>query len=384
MQRPTEFGCWFRTFRQDHGYQSAAELSRRARLHRSYVSALERGNAHPKPETIARLAEAMRLNRRDRSELRRRANLEKVPSALRAELDRTSIPDLVIWEHLPELVYHTEHDPLATWDAGFDPLLGHLVPAMASLLAWVSLTKKAPTKQQRKRLKDAARMCFDKSLAHHRESPQWSPIDDSTPAASNARSFLPRAWRTELFAERRSAVNIVNVLKRWSYLPASYRGSPRLAVRFKDSALNDVYRFAEIPPPLIVNTHDAMVACHLGNLLDLTSELGVGAQSLQEWDLAGDIGTGPDQQRFDLGLNDIECRLRASIENARPSSAPGLAPLEAINELVGVRERAKFALRVFQLPEFAAGALACTEAELRAALAACAEVLHDPDPRRER
>ena len=351
---------------------TARALSLRAGLGPNYVHNVELGRWIPRPHAVTKLAAALDLSDPDTVEFRRAAGIEP---------DRTSIPDFAIWEHLPELVYRTEHDPLAVWDAGFDPLLGHLVPAMASLLAWVSLTKKAPARQQRNRLKDAARMCFDKSLAHNRESTRWVPIDDPIPAAGDARSFLPRAWRMELFADRRSAVKVVNLLKRWSYLPASYRGSPRLAVRFKDSDLDDVYRFAEIPPPLIVNTHDAMVACHLGNLLDLTSELGAGAQSCQESDLAGTIGTGPDQQLSDLGLRYIEDRLHALTKNAKQSSAPAVAASEATSELVDLRERAKFALRVFQLPEFAASAIACTEAELRAALAACAEVLHDPNPR---
>ena len=360
MTRRTPFAALLKT-RRLREQLSARALSLKAQLGPNYVHNVELGRWTPRPHAVRKLVRALELSDVEAMEFYQAADIEP---------DRASIPDLVIWEHLPTLLYRAEHDPLAVWLADFDPLLGHLVPALASLLAWVTLTKKAPTKQQSKRLKDAARVCFEQSLAHHRQHPQWSPVDDPTPAASNARSYLPRAWRAELFADRQSAVKIGNLLKRWAYLPASYRGSPRLAVSFKDDALDQLYRFAEIPPPLIVNTHDAMVACHLGNLLDLTSELGVGAQSQQERDLAGDVGTGPDPQRFDLGLKDIEYTLRASMETVSSDFAPDLTDPKPLRALADLRERAKFALRVFQLPDLAAAALAFTEAELRAALAA--------------
>ena len=385
MPRLPKFGRWFRRFRCERGYYSAAELSRSAGQNRNYVSEMERGKARPKAETIARLGRAMKLNRRDLADLRRRANLEKVPAMLRTELDRAAIPDLMIWEHLPALVYRVDHNPLATWEAGFDALLGDLVPPMASLLAWLTLMKKAPTKQQRERLKNAARMAFDDSLAANRKPPQWTPADAPRVAAGIAASILPRTWRTELFAERRSAVRVVRLLKRWTYIPPSARfpdDRPRFGVQLADSRLAPIYEFTEIPPTLITNTHDAMIAHRLRHELDLRRELGLEAQSQQEWYLAFDIPTEPSDTRLERrGLRNISQAFSAAVEHAQQRPPPPGAddPLWAVVEL---RERAKFALRIFELPDLAGDALACTKDELLASLSAAADVLQNPPPLR--
>jgi len=350
------------------------------------VGNVERGRWVPRPEAHWKLEQALGLEADAAIRLRRVAGIDA--DLLRAP----AIPNLSIWKHLPESLFTAAHTNLALWEAGFDDLLTELVPSMASLLACASLAKKPPTRSQLERLKNAARACFERSLEHHRQYPQWSPIGDVAPAASSAASILPRAWRTELFAERRSSERAVKLLKRWAYSPPGYwhrDDRPRFTVQFRDAALDRVYRFTEVPPELIGNTHDAMTARRLRHDLNLAAELGVEVESRQEWDLRSDVTIDDDARtlvRLPYGLGDVLHELRTATDRAKAETdyaktASRDAHWQAVQDLLHARQRAKFTLRLFELPDLADKALSCSKDELLAALAAAAEVVHDPDRR---
>lgn len=277
---------------------------------------------------------------------------------------RALIPNLATWKYLPELLFNVEHGDIATWQLAFDDMLSHVVPALSSALAWVALHKKPPTRRQADRLRQAARTAFDASYESFRAQ---FPSDDPGLAVMDAASILPRAWRNELFAEQRSAAKVVRLLKSWSYYPEGWqRGPARLAAHFKDPEIEQRYRFEDVRADSVYRVHDAMVAHRLRTTLDLADPLGRSIESEQEWEL----------ERAAAQLWD---ELHEALDTVKAKRVPGNLPVST--RLAHVRERVKLALRLYEFPDLAGKVLPCSKDELLVALAAAAEVLHNPDPR---
>jgi len=365
MARFAEFGDLLRRLREPR-FRSAAALSKAVGLSTNYVSILERGEARPRSETVERLIRGLKLTAVDADKLRRAARLAGEPEAVRWASAGPAIPNLAIWKHLPELLFRVEHGDVATWELAFDDMLGHVVPALSSALAWLTLCKRPPTRRQTDRLRQAARTAFDASYESFRAQ---LPSDDPGLAVMDAASILPRAWRNELFAEQRSAAKVVRLLKSWSYYPEGWqRGPARLGAHFKDPEIEQRCRFEDVPADSVYRVHDAMVAHRLRTTLGLADPLGRSIESQQEWELKRVAARLWDE--FHEALDAVKAKRDS--DNLPVSTRLGYA-----------RERVKLALRLYELPDLAGKVLPCSKDELLGALAAAAEVLHDPDPRHD-
>ena len=257
MRRLGEFGRWFRQFRIDRGFQSGAELSRRAGLNRAYLSDLERGKALPKRQTINQLAKAMKLRPAERQELERRAGLAKVPTDLRRELAGPPAPDLAVWRHLPRFLYQVEHSFRWWNDDAPEDIAADAIRAGASLLAWIALSESHPSERMRARLiKTIASMVRQRG-----GSDQLDTRDPTELLQIASEGMLAQVWREQVFGTERSARRVVSRLRRWEYVENRDLAWPgTLVFRFREQGLDREYSVNRVTATTIASVHDAMIA----------------------------------------------------------------------------------------------------------------------------
>lgn len=259
---PGSFAAWFRKCRKDRGL-TAVEISRRAVLSAGYISDLERGKALPKKETVARIADAMDLAPAERAELQRRAFAQK-PA-------KVAVPGLAIWREFPKQLFSKLGSAVEI--AYVDDCFAQCVPAVASVLTWLHLSRNRISALEVVGLKAVARSAHEKTLAH------WQQIGMSDQvAAENAAEIasivaVTAAFRGSVFAESTRTAKLSDSIESWSFFPhgtlAPQIKAPSLSLQFNDEATARMYNFEATPCSTAAAAHQAMIAAELALRLDL-------------------------------------------------------------------------------------------------------------------
>lgn len=256
-----EFGRWFRKERLRRGFKSAAELSRRAGLSISYVSALERGHAKPKAESMTSLAVALDMTGDEAGDFFRRAKVAGEPAAVRDAIASGTPPPpgVAVWSHLPALLLDKHDEGRGADEFLADEALFNVVRASASALgfvAWKWWSKPKHVLAELRSRYDAARASLEA-----RRTP-----DDGDPALEAAR-FLPAFWRQIIFRTNASSSVRASMISSWSYCPTAVYGVPRISLRF--AKFDALHGFDRIDVELACEVHDAIVAWWAANALEL-------------------------------------------------------------------------------------------------------------------
>jgi len=328
MVKRRSFGATLSDLCDEQGL-SALALSRKAGMGVNTIRQLQRGLRCPTPETINRIINALRLRDEWVGRLWRAAGIKPV--------DQPAL-GLSVWRHLPAaLLDDVVHPEIVLFDLVADELLVDLVRSLASLLAWIGLVARSPTRAEAVALRTATQRTFDQSSQLLKREPFL--------AASDAASALPRAWRHELFAHRESTSTLVGVLKEWAYFPRGFRRVAALLAELKRNRHNLVYSFNSATVEQVVNVHDAMIAHRLWAELDLATNFGAAGQSAQEWDLTNQLSAS---------AGDLYVLLNTPADQIKWSTNLDFDRDRRRDEFHAAAERVDLALRLYELPDLAA------------------------------
>jgi hypothetical protein len=346
MSRYAITAGWLKRKRQERGFPSAVALGRAASLTISHASILERGDVQPRPETFRRLAKALKLTPVEQSEFR------NVIAADGAPRDRSS---LQLWTYLPACLLTIEHDGSTLFELFADGWLVDAVRGAGSLLGWLGLLSKPPTRQQISRMRAAALRVFDAS-SRRAGTYQGNP---AALGARDAASLLPVVWRNELFARPEATLRLVSLLSKWVYVPRPFRSSAAFGLWFQDQSLNLAYSVDSASVDTLRDIHDAMLAHRLWLDLELTAACGVAGESHQQRQLARFGGRVGEIQTLLSGPDDL-IRSRFAPGSALDRLSPGELAMHkelAWLEYRAAAERLDLAFRLYELPDLAASVL---------------------------
>lgn len=348
------------------GLRSAASLARKAGLSVNYISILERGERLPRWDTVETLADALELQGAARGEFFRAVDSAGKPKSARLALTGLPFPGLAVWKTLPHrLLSIHDRSEICLLDRSADQLVADLVCGFGPLLAWLALSRGSVSRARRAHLRTAAERAFNASGMLTALYPNRAPAGPGL-AFNEAASFLPLAWRDELFRDERETARLTRLLKSWDYSPRPSVPS-RLSVRLRDAALDQTYCVNYAQAERIAIVHDAMIAHRLWSELGLTTVFGTAAASAQQSDLAA------------LLSRDIPDVL--GITQERVAIAWKTADSEERDRLYAATQHVDLAVRLYELPDLAAQVLPYPRDTIEAALTLAANELGGLSPR---
>lgn len=345
MKPRKQLGAWLKAARAKRKIRSAAELSRRAGIALAHTASIERGAFCPTWRTAQLLASALQLDDRERTEFFHLVDSAAKPDSARAATAGLAIPNVCIWRHLPELLYHNvNHTDNSLLGEDPDATVQHVVPAVASLLTWAHTRGAVPADAERESLRAAAHAGFAASLERLGLQPADAPDRVRGLAVIDGARTMIRARRAQLFTSAPWTRQAVADLAQWEFWPPyRTRAGPRpslLSVAFKRPTLDRQLSFQNVRTALTAEVHDALVAYHLWGALALHDALA--PLPLDEY----------------LALERLR-KAAAWIMSHPPTTALSDTAFDAVHE-------ARFALRLYELPDLAAAVLDHDPAELAA------------------
>lgn len=184
-------------------------LARRAGLSVNYVSIFERGERLPRWKTARLLADALDATEEERVEFFRLIDGAAKPEAAQIATAGLAIPGLIVWKHLPEILFALPHSQRGLLPPAADRVLPDLVAAGAALLGY----RAAVVGEPRAGTLDKLRAAVDDLAVH--ETTAVSPPAVTAPCAVSAR--LVDHWHGLIFATPGAVQRAVRALARWEY-----------------------------------------------------------------------------------------------------------------------------------------------------------------------
>jgi transcriptional regulator with XRE-family HTH domain len=370
MRKARALANWIRRRREALGVRSALGLARKAGLSINYVSMVERGERLPRWKTAEKLAAALELRGPDRDEFFNLVDQVGKPASAREAAAGVALPGLVLWRHLPYLLYQLP-SPAQPFRADFlpDEILFNVVRAAGSTLAWAALCLSPPDEEQRATLRARYLAHESRAIEHLLGEGLVSGDDLPHAAAAIAAECLPHLWRRILFAERRSAARWAGLLRSWQCEPAGLADDHALvALGFRDAEHEEHFGFFLINPDTVCQCHDVLVATRLAVDLELLRDV----PRFVAW---LDPGLWPLKEYVPVALAATPAEYRSEL---MPRTARRPREQTARVSIVTALRHAHFALRTLSVPPVAAlifGNLAeCDADRIRAKLAELEQV----------
>jgi hypothetical protein len=290
MDARKKLGSWLRRERQKRGFHSAAGLSRAARIALAHTASIERGAFCPTWRTATRLADALQLEGSDREQFFHLVDQAGKTADARAATAGLFIPGLVLWKHLPALLFHQR--VVESHVAEFvptDDTLPDGVAVFASVLSAVALSRGMLAGREL----DAMRRARDELVRGllHVERPQL--VTDgavSRDALIALRARLPIAWRECLFSSPRTARGLVSLLAQWNCQRIYSDQAAQFSAWFRDSALDRQFGFMIVPVPALRAVHDFFAAQFLWHALEVPVPFPFTLQRSEPCDPPADAG----------------------------------------------------------------------------------------------
>lgn len=250
MGRYDAVAKFIRQTREAKSLGSTRALAKRAGVSHSYVATLERGEVRPGWATARRLMRALDLNPQEAEEFTRLWTAAGTPAPAREVAAGPAVPGLVIWRHLPELLYRIEHSVTGVAPTNPDSVIRSLVPAACGMLSYLALTS-PPDDDAIKTLVGTARA----ALEDRRRADAAGEISRIFGPSYWVSARLLTAWHSVLFERRRNALRTASLLSSWRFDSGlSTKGHLTLTAREPSSA-DSVVR---VDSDSIASVHEAL------------------------------------------------------------------------------------------------------------------------------
>jgi len=253
-----QVGRFIRAKRLERGIRSARVLAAKARLSHSHVSTCERGDFVPRGATAERLAKALGLCKDERAQFFSLIAAARSPPDMRDELAGPPIPDLVVWRHLPPMLYDVEHHYEGLVSVNPDRVIEDLVPGGAAFLGWIAtIHGRKPGATHADRIYKYLDQAYRTTQKQNRQSDPDTPV--FVTEAVSASMELPHAWRSLLFSSPSRTRKAVSALAKWRYYRRISYGAPGLLTfDLNDPEQHELWFVRDVRRDLVVSIHDML------------------------------------------------------------------------------------------------------------------------------